>query len=248
MSKPRFPSGDATIEAMRPLLCELHAHTTWSDGELSVRELVDLYGGHAFDVLCVTDHALGPGDPYPDPCVTPGRFAAYLAELEHEAIRARERYGLVLVPGLELTFNDVQPDRAAHALALGLHEAVPLEDGVAPAMAAARAAGAAVVAAHPSAAGPLDIRATRAFWTGFDELAPLVHRWELVNRHTVYGWIAERRLPAVASGDFHRPEHLATWKTLLPCRKDAHAVVRYLRSAAPASLVAFAPPAERVAA
>jgi hypothetical protein len=235
------------MRTMRPLLCELHAHTTWSDGDLSLRELVDLYGRHAFDVLCVTDHALGPDDPYPHPCVTEARFAAYRDEIEREAERARARYDLVLVPGLELTFNHADADRAAHALALGLQEAVPLADGIAPAMTAARAVGAAVVAAHPSAAGPLDIRATRQFWAAFDELAPLVHRWELVNRHTVYGWVAERRLPAVASGDFHRPEHLATWKTLLPCRKDARAVVRFLRSAAPASLVAFAP-AERAAA
>ena len=35
----------------RPLLCELHAHTTWSDGALSLVELVDLYGTHGFDVL-----------------------------------------------------------------------------------------------------------------------------------------------------------------------------------------------------
>ncbi len=45
---------------MRPttqaLLCELHAHSTWSDGELSLTELVDLYGRSGFDVLCVTDH------------------------------------------------------------------------------------------------------------------------------------------------------------------------------------------------
>ncbi len=40
-----------------PLLCELHAHTTWSDGALSLRELVDLYGCRGFDVLAVTDHA-----------------------------------------------------------------------------------------------------------------------------------------------------------------------------------------------
>jgi hypothetical protein len=27
-----------------PLLCELHAHTTWSDGALGVRDPCDLYG------------------------------------------------------------------------------------------------------------------------------------------------------------------------------------------------------------
>jgi hypothetical protein len=41
-----------------PLLCELHAHSTWSDGDLTLTELVDLYGMHGFDVLCVTDHVL----------------------------------------------------------------------------------------------------------------------------------------------------------------------------------------------
>jgi hypothetical protein len=37
-----------------PLLCELHAHTTWSDGILTVRELADLYGRRGFDVVCVS--------------------------------------------------------------------------------------------------------------------------------------------------------------------------------------------------
>ena len=44
------------------LLCELHAHTTWSDGALTLTELVDLYGMHGFDVLCVTDHLLRSDD------------------------------------------------------------------------------------------------------------------------------------------------------------------------------------------
>ena len=47
----------------------------------------------------------------------------------------------------------------------------------------------------------------------------LVDRWELINRQQTFGWIAEFGLPAVATGDFHRLEHLETWKTLLPCAK-----------------------------
>jgi len=46
-----------------PLLSELHAHTTWSDGELSLGAVVDLYGTAGFDVLCVTDHVLRGDDP-----------------------------------------------------------------------------------------------------------------------------------------------------------------------------------------
>jgi hypothetical protein len=47
-----------------PLLCELHAHTRWSDGELTVAELVDLHGRSGFDVLCVTDHVVRSDDPW----------------------------------------------------------------------------------------------------------------------------------------------------------------------------------------
>ena len=47
-----------------PLVCELHAHTTWSDGDLSVRELVDVYARAAVDVLAVTDHIVRLDDPY----------------------------------------------------------------------------------------------------------------------------------------------------------------------------------------
>ena len=41
------------------LLCDFHVHTTWSDGKLSVGEVVDLYGSTGkFDVLAITDHIL----------------------------------------------------------------------------------------------------------------------------------------------------------------------------------------------
>jgi hypothetical protein len=35
--------------------------------------------------------------------------------------------------------------------------------------------------------------------------------------HDNFAWVAEERLPPVATGDFHRAEHLASWKTLLAC-------------------------------
>jgi len=56
-----------------PLLCELHAHTTWSDGELALPELVDLYGRNGFDVLCVTDHVVRGDDPWRATAMTAGR-------------------------------------------------------------------------------------------------------------------------------------------------------------------------------
>jgi hypothetical protein len=145
-------------ERARPLLCELHSHTTWSDGELSLGGVVDLYGTAGFDVLCVTDHVLRRDDPWPlrhgRPCVDATNIGAYLAEINREGTRALSAYGLLLVPGFELTYNDPNPDRAAHAVAVGLHTLVAMDDGPAAAMEKARAAGAAILAAHPHDFGP----------------------------------------------------------------------------------------------
>jgi hypothetical protein len=216
-----------------PLLCELHAHTRWSDGALGVRELCDLYGRHGFDVLAVTDHTMRHGH------VQAAGFGAYLDEIELEAERARRLYDLLVLPGLELTHDAPEAEAAGHAVALGLRSFVGLGAGLEEALRAARAQGAALVAAHPypleeAAASP---RATAAFAVDPGRWAPLVDRFELFNRHTLFGWVAEAGLPVVATGDFHVPKHLATWKTMLPCAKNESAVLDYLRSPRPAFLV-----------
>jgi hypothetical protein len=174
---------------------------------------------------------------------------AALAEVEAEAERARRLYGLLVVPGLELTYDDPDPAVAGHGVAIGLRSFVGVADGIEPALRAARAHGAALVAAHPYEPGDaLDWdRPTAAFATDPARWAPLVDRFELFNRDTLFGWVARAGLPAVASGDFHRLEHLATWKTLLPCQKDERAVIEYLRSARPAYLVRLEPDVERPA-
>jgi hypothetical protein len=47
-------------------------------------------------------------------------WTAYLSEIEREAKRAWGMYGMRLLSGVELTFNDVEPVKAARAVALGL--------------------------------------------------------------------------------------------------------------------------------
>lgn len=228
-----------------PLLCELHAHSSWSDGELDVAELVDLHGRSGFDVLCVTDHVIRKNDPAGASAgcrtVDSDCFDSYLEDVEREAARAWRTYGLLVIPGLELTFNDVDPAESAHALAIGLRSFVSVDLGIAEAMRTADEAGAAIVAAHPydgehasdlTPAGRLTKRFARDAG-----LRVLAHRFELFNRTRLFGWVAEAGLPAVASGDFHRPAHLAGWKTLLPSLHDEATVVDYLRSPRPVYLV-----------
>jgi hypothetical protein len=219
------------------LLCELHAHTTWSDGVLTVTELVDLYGRNDFDVLCITDHVLR--SDRVGYRLQQHTFPYYLASIEREAKRALEQYDLLLIPGVELTHLAIDPDEAAHALAIGLRDYCSLDHGLEPALGAARDAGAALIAAHPH--GPRDDpnpeRTTRWFSRNWRRLDGAVDRYELFNRQQTFGWVAEAGLPGIASGDFHRPEHLATWKTLLPCAKSEIAVVEHLRSTRSAYVV-----------
>jgi hypothetical protein len=167
----------------------------------------------------VTDHVVRGDDPWRPPDAVPlglrrETFADYLAEIAAQAERACHEYDLLLVPGLELTYNDLDPLAAAHAVAVGCRRFVGVDDGIETALRAASEAGAALVAAHPyrgepGAASPA--RATQRFARDWEVLAPLVDRWELFNRN--YGW-----------------------KTLLPCAKDERDVVGYLRSTRPAFL------------
>ena len=216
-----------------PLLCELHAHTTWSDGALQVRRLCDLYGQSGFDVLAITDHATRAGDH-----VDARSFDAYVAEIEREAARAKQRYGLLVLPGLELTYDDPDPLLAGHAVAIGLRSFADVTNGLETALAAARASGAALVAAHPYSPDHLAgaTRGTAAF-AARPELAALVDRFELFNRETLFDWVAAAGLPGIASGDFHRIGHLGGWKTLIPAPLTEEAVVDYLQSRRPAYLV-----------
>lgn len=239
-----------------PLLCELHSHSTWSDGSFPLRELIDLYGANGFDVLCVSDHVVRSfDDPWSPPRmgvpdhVHAHNFDLYLAEVDSEAERALDLYGLLVIPGLELTYNDPDPRVSAHAVAVGLRSFVSVDEGIEPALVEARAAGAALIAAHPysARAAATSTRATALWEREWRRLHTLVDRFELVNRQETFDWVARVGLPAVASGDFHRLEHMATWKTALPCGQSEQAVVDYLRSTHPAYLTSFSGVPEVVA-
>jgi hypothetical protein len=175
---------------------------------------------------------------------------AYLAELERERARALSAYGLLLVPGLELTYNDPDPDLAGHAVAVGLRSFVAMDDGPAAAMEQAGSAGAAILVAHPHERGPTQAvpLPTCYFARRWRELRGLFDRVELFNGRQLFGWVAEAGLPAVACGDLHRAEQLPGWTTLVPCEQDEEALVDYLRSPRPVFLTRLEQPPVALAA
>lgn len=94
------------------LYCDFHIHTTWSDGKYSIDEVVALYGVAGFDVIAVTDHVIDSesikrlGKPVSAFLVMNGDdFEAYQETLRKAARNAWEKYGMLLIPGVELTNN-----------------------------------------------------------------------------------------------------------------------------------------------
>ncbi len=77
------------------LRCQLHSHTTNSDGEVSPAALCEHYAEAGFDVLAITDHW-------------------HVTDCEHE--------GLVVIPSSELSADSPSAHGEAEALALGVAE------------------------------------------------------------------------------------------------------------------------------
>src|SRR5262249_58561819 len=91
------------------LLCDFHVHTRWSDGRLSIREVVDLYGRTGqFDVIAITDHILMERDilgragrlaslRLKEFSVTEELLGPSLADIRTEAERAARQYEMRVI-------------------------------------------------------------------------------------------------------------------------------------------------------
>src|SRR3990172_8946819 len=113
------------------MLCDFHIHTTFSDGSLEMRETIDLFGQAGFDVIAITDHVVN-GDNVMgkfarrfDLSVRGDNFDEYLSTIRMEAQRAWEKYGMLVVPGVEISKNYISKDESAHLLLLDIKEFIP---------------------------------------------------------------------------------------------------------------------------
>lgn len=116
------------------LLCDFHVHTQWSDGQLDLREVIDLYGRTGkFDVIGITDHILMKKDLLARAAriATLGRrhfavreqdFDEYLDDIREEGERAWREYGMLVIPGAEVTQNRLTGKKNAHIIALDVKQ------------------------------------------------------------------------------------------------------------------------------
>jgi predicted metal-dependent phosphoesterase TrpH len=225
------------------LLCDFHVHTRWSDGRLTVREVVDLYGRTGrFDVIAITDHILMRRDVlaragkmaslgFRDFSVTEDRFTDYLAEIAAEARRAKRLYDLLVIPGAEVTQNHIRSKKNSHIVALDIKAFISADQPADEILKEIRRQGAISIACHPHhrTTRRLEI-GTCYLWNHRKRLAPLVDVWEAANRDDLFSVTSLKHYPYIANSDFHKPKHLYSWKTLIRADKNWPAIANAVRA------------------
>src|SRR4026208_531612 len=224
------------------LLCDFHVHTKWSDGRLSVREVVDLYGSTGkFDVIAITDHILLKKDLL----ARVGRMATlglqrfglsehdfdgYLPEIQREGERSVERSGVRVIAGAEVTQTRLRGRKNSHIIALDIKKFISADQSADAILREIRRQGALSIACHPHHRPPRRLEISTCYlWDHRDELSDLVDVWEAANRDDLFPVTSLKHFPYVANSDFHKPKHLYSWKTLVRAEKPGPAVKDALR-------------------
>jgi len=224
------------------LLCDFHVHTRWSDGRLTVREVVDLYGQTGkFDVIAITDHILMKKDLLArvGRIATLGsrnfglseeRFDEYLADVRAEGARAVRLYGMLVIPGAEITQNRLSARKNSHVIALDIKKFISADQKADAILREIRRQDGLSIACHPHHRTTRRIEISTCYlWDNRKELADLVDVWEAANRDDLFSVTSLKHYPYVANSDFHKPKHLYSWKTLIRSEKNWPAIKRALR-------------------
>ncbi len=233
VTPPPQPKSDSTNKQF--LLCDFHSHTTWSDGVLSVRELVDFYGQRHFDCLCITDHLCDPKHllgklvNLTGLVIPPEELQEYFDEIEAEKQRALSRYGLLLLTGVEFNRDGYTPKSSTHLLGIDLKKPIDPSIPLKQLISEIRAQGALAVASHPLKMKSPWAKNTLYLWENQEEFAPLLDAWEIANRDDIFNPIGLKRLPILANSDFHKPPHIHSWKTVLHCEKNSESIKDCIR-------------------
>jgi processive 1,2-diacylglycerol beta-glucosyltransferase len=216
--------------APQMLLCDFHIHSNYSDGKLSVPEIIDFYGEHGFDCICITDHLADPkrliGKLSELANLTLGReqVEEYFAVIERERQRAWRRYKMLVMTGIEFNKDGYTRKTSAHLLGIDLKSPIEASLEIPELIAQIHSQGGLAVASHPHIMKSEWGKNTLYFWENQEKYAPLLDAWEIANRHNIFNDVGLKRLPFIANSDFHKPKHIYSWKTLIYCEKNAEAI------------------------
>ena len=216
-------------------MVDFHTHSMFSDGRLTLRELVDFYGRRGFDALSVTDHLVDPRRllgrlaGMTGLVLTPADLPEYFRALRQERDRAWAKYRMILFPGLEFNHDGLTAKGSAHLLGVDLKEPIDPALSLKEICQQVREQGGLTIAAHPHHMSSAWGKDTLYLWERKEEYRDLIDAWEIGNRDDLFNPVGLKRMPFIAGSDFHKPKHLISWKTLLFCEKDPEAIKECIR-------------------
>ena len=219
----------------RMLLCDFHIHTNYSDGKLSVPDVVDFYGRLGFDCICITDHLADPRRligklaRLSNMTVSENQLDEYFEVIERERQRAWRKYKMIVMTGIEFNKDGYTKKSSAHLLGIGLKAPIPSALDLPETIAHIHAQGGLAVASHPHIMKSEWGKDTLYLWENHERFAPLIDAWEIANRNNIFDCVGMKRLPFLANSDFHKPKHIYSWKTLLYCEKTEEAIKECVR-------------------
>lgn len=221
--------------APRMLLCDFHIHTTYSDGKLTVPEVVDFYGRLGFDCICITDHLADPRRligklaRLSNMTVSEDQLEEYFEVIERERKRAWRKYNMIVMTGIEFNKDGYTKKTSAHLLGIDLKTPIASTLDLPETIAHIHTQGGLAVASHPHIMKSEWGKNTLYLWENHEQFAPLIDAWEIANRHNIFDCVGMKRLPFLGNSDFHKPKHIYSWKTLLYCEKDAESIKECVR-------------------
>ena len=208
---PRPRHRSASPDRPHVLLCDFHIHTNYSDGRLTLPEVIDFYGRRGFDCICVTDHIADPGrlDRQIQRAAQLYDRARPLDEyfdmLERERRRAWRKYEMLVMTGLEFNKEGFTKKTSGHLLALDLKAPISPALGFVESSPKSTAR-AAPVAAHPHVMKSEWGKTPLFLWENQDVFAPVIDAWEIANRNNIFTPVGLKRFAFLAEQRFSQTQ------------------------------------------
>jgi hypothetical protein len=174
--------------------------------------------------------------------LTPEKLPAYLAELEELKTYAKEKYGMILLAGVEVNKDSLIPNKATHLLCIDIKAPIDPSLSLEKIADQVHQQGGVTVVAHPDYFYNLREGAPRnwEFHTRNQfkqiERARFFHDgWEVANGNFVFPKVAEKveemGLSGLGNSDCHaKPHHMNTWRTVMFAEKEPEEIKLKLRS------------------
>jgi processive 1,2-diacylglycerol beta-glucosyltransferase len=238
-------TGPSLPRASKVQLCDFHIHTNYSDGRLTLPEVIDFYGRRRFDCICITDHVadqrrlVGKFSELLNFTVAPDQLDEYFEVLEQERKRAWRKYNMLVMAGLEFNKEGFTRKTSGHLLGIDLKAPIPPSLDFVETIARIHSQGGLAVAAHPHVMKSEWGKNTLFLWENQEIFAPILDAWEIANRNNIFTPVGLKRLAYLANSDFHKPKHIYSWKTLLQCERDPEAIKECIRKNERVSLTLY---------